>query len=277
MSHKNSLSCLLILFFTLSPVCYSKVKTSNESIREFASTVVINRDASIDVTEKITAFAEQDKIRHGITRWLPTHYMDSYGVTHNTHYHVRAILINDQPAIYHTEKSNQGLKIYIGKRDTILAPGLYTYTLQYHINDAVNFLQSQDEFYWNMTSNTWDFPVDKVIATIQLPSGTQMLQHTAFTGKMGNPSSNYLVTFPSPNQITFTTTKAILHGEALIAGVSWPKGIIQKPGPIMQFQHKIQEINWINLALEILLVLLTGYLIARYYYGRNLPKRADEH
>ena len=53
---------------------------AEERILDFNSTITVNRDASLDVTENIRVLSEGDKIRHGIYRDFPTRHKDRSGL-----------------------------------------------------------------------------------------------------------------------------------------------------------------------------------------------------
>ena len=234
----NCIKAILLLLL-LSPLSlsYAQPSTLEASIQQLESFIRINTDASMDVTERIMVYADQAKIRHGIVRLLPTHYMDSNGITHNTHYNIQQILVNNTASSYRTECSNQGFKIRIGSASAVLEPGMYVYTLHYHIQDAINFLKNYDEFRWNITGNGWDFPIAKATTTIQLPEGSSLRELKGYTGKVSHPNINNVTSITRGSKITFTTIRPLATDDNFIISISWQKGIIQKPG----FTTKIKE------------------------------------
>src|SRR5579885_2240599 len=117
------LLALAAILLLISPAAAAQYQP--ERIYNFVSSIVVNKNASIDVTEVISVFANQDRITHGIIRRLPTRYVDSYGISRHTQYDIQHILLNDQDSTYHIERTLGQLSIYIGDRNTILSPGDY--------------------------------------------------------------------------------------------------------------------------------------------------------
>lgn len=257
-------------FFTL--LIPTLVFAQREEILNFTSNIVVNRNASIDVTEIITVHANQDRILRGIVRRLPTRYMDSYGIKRKTTYQLKNILFNNQPSSYHTEFSNNQFAVYIGQLDVVLTPGDYTYTIQYHVNNAVNFLKDADELYWNITGNEWDFPIRKATATIELPEGAKILRYAAYTGKAGERNQAFTANESAANKISFVTTTPFNSGEGLTIAVSWPKGIVIAPTWKEKVKTEIEDERGNYIALEITGLLLLYFLIVWYYRGRD-PKK----
>ena len=68
---KLILGVITHLFFLFALAAHADEPNNAERITSFISDVAINQDASIDVIEQITVFANQARIRHGIVRWLP--------------------------------------------------------------------------------------------------------------------------------------------------------------------------------------------------------------
>ncbi|MHB1948331.1 MAG: DUF2207 domain-containing protein [Gammaproteobacteria bacterium] len=262
-----------LLFFGLySSLNYAKSTLPPEDIQDFTSRITINADASMDVFENIIVHSNQNKIRHGIVRWLPAYYMDGYGIKHHTQYQIKNILINNKPAPYHMEVTNDHLLLNIGDREIILDPGDYTYTLQYHVNNTFDFLQNADELSWNITGNSWDFPIMKVQATILFPVGAQISKYTAYTGKMFSQTSDFLMTQPAINQISFTTTKPLKSGEGLDITISWPKGMVHKPSAAAQLTLQINENRNSSVVFGATLFLFIYYFATWYLYSRYSKK-----
>lgn len=245
---------LFLISFSLLPTITQASPQNGESITFFSSYIKINQDASIDIVENISVNAEGLQIKRGIIRSLPMQYKDSYGVSHNPYYDVKDISLDRLPTPYRTENRNNQFSIIIGDKDVILAPGNYTYTISYHVPDAINFLKDGDELYWNITGNAWTFPIAEANAIIQLPKGAKVSSYAAYTGAMGAKDKDFAVSQPSEDQIIFTTTKALPPGSGLTIAVAWPKGFVTAP----------TLLNEINPALYLMTAI--GFGIFIYYF-----------
>ncbi len=262
------LSAFLLFFLLIQPVF---AQGSDEKILYFSTDITVNTDSSIDVTENISVNANQDKIVHGIVRKLPTSYADSYNVWHHTAYKINKILLNNQASDYHTQYANNQFEIFIGSRNVNLTPGIYTYTIEYHVNDAINFLKDADELYWNITGNDWTFPISKVDATIHLPAGADINHYFGYTGYKGEKGKDYIAREEAKNEISFSTTTQLQTGQGLTVAVAWPKGIVQQPTMLQEFtEQQGQTPYWLSL---ILLIQLLYFLTMWTKHGHALHKR----
>lgn len=244
----------------------------DERILNFISTIQVNKDASADITENISVYANQINIQHGIFRMLPTVYTDSYGIKHHTNYDIKQVNLNGSPVDYFNEFSSSEMKIYIGDKSTILQPGIYNYLIQYHVEDAVNFLKDQDELYWNVTGNDWIFPIEKVQATIILPFEASIALYSGYTGQKGEQGKNYKVNLLGVNQITFETLRPLQIGEGLTVAVSWSKGAIIQPTKLQQFYKLLKNNLGGLLGLMLFGFVLAYYLRVWFLYGKD-PKK----
>ncbi len=142
-----------------------------EKILSFHSDIKINGDASLTVTETIRVRAENDQIKRGIYRDFPTRYREKYGLTRRVGFRVLQVLRDERPEAFHLEGSALGQRVYMGRKEVILNPGDYTYTLVYETDRQLGFFSEFDELYWNVTGNDWNFPIEKASATVHLPEG----------------------------------------------------------------------------------------------------------
>ncbi len=260
---------IFFLFFSLIANVYAQ---QHEQILNFDSYIIVNKNASIDVTENITVHTNQDRILHGIVRRLPMRYVDSYGITRHTRYLLQQILLGQQPVTYHTEISNNQFAIYMGKLDTLLAPGDYTYTIQYHVNNAVNFLKDADELYWNITGNEWDFPILKIQTIVQLPEGANISHYAGYTGKVAAKEQDFKVIELAKNKFEFVSIRPFAPGAGFTIAVSWPKGFIIQPTWKQKVKIEIEENRGNYIALEITGILLIYFLLIWFYFSRH-PKK----
>jgi len=243
----------------------------HEQILNFDSYIIVNKNASVDITETITAHTNQDRILRGIVRRLPIRYRDTYGMKHHVNYFIQQVLLDQKPSTYHTEYSNNQYAIYIGKLDTLLAPGDYTYTIRYHVNNAINFLQDGDELYWNVTGNEWDFPILKTSATILFPKEATISHYAAYTGKTGAKDQNFIATQLAANKIQFTATSTFNPGEGLTIALVLPKGFIIEP----TWKEKVKSnfaIDYTNYIAFTITAFIFIYMLTVWYFRRH-PKK----
>lgn len=265
---RKLLSLLALTFFAVN----ANAETQTEKILWFNSSIIVNKDASIDITETISAYANREQILHGIVRRLPIDYRDSYGVSHHTNYILKNVAVNAAPTAYHTSNDRNQFSIYIGEKNITLAPGLYVYSIQYHVDDAVNFLKETDELYWNITGNAWTFPIFKTDVDITLPDEAQISQFAGYTGKAGEKQRGFHAQQIAPNKITFTTNQPLSPGEGLTIAVAWQKGVIQQPTKMGKLSREFQFNRESFLQFLIFLLPFSYFFIAWQQLGRG-PKK----
>ncbi len=260
---------LILCSIFLTPTVFAAVYPL-ERIYSFDSNIIVNENASIDVTETITVFANQENITHGIVRRLLTQYRDSYGALHRTHYQIQRILFNGVNAPYHIQNENHFFSIFIGDPNIFLPRGYYTYTLQYQASNAVNFLKDADELYWNITGNYWEFSIDSAKVTITLPAGAGIISQAGYTGYLGLQGKDFTVSQPSTNQIIFSTTRMLQPSEGLTIAVAWPKGFVHPPTWRELLAEQLDV--WDYIVIEMAALLIIYFLVVWYFYGRDPAK-----
>ncbi len=215
---------LILFFLFFIPSVYAE-----EVISDFSVGIRVNKNASIDVTEVIQINAEGNIFRHGLLRKLPRRYVDSYKISHHTDYQLGDILVNDLSSSFHTEENSDALSVYIGSKDNLLSPGSYSYTIHYHVKNALNYFKDADEIYWNITGNEWQIPILHAQAVIQLPEGAVIEKEAAYTGRMGARNKDFVMANSANNKLVVETTKRLEPGEGLTVAASFQKGIIIPP------------------------------------------------
>ena len=279
MKIKNYFLYLLVgflLFFPLVKVNAQATTTDEvegfdstaEHIQNFDTTVNVNKDSSIDVTEKITyVFADGDK-KHGIYRDIPLKGL-----------HISKILvmggIGDE--LQHIDSNSGGVEhLKIGSPDVLLS-GTYEYYIHYTVNDAIGYFKDYDEIYWNATGNDSIYPIYHSSQHIILPGnidqkslriscywGHQGINNSCNTSSVVSTSSEYTMIDFNPNQVL-----SPLSGVTVAVG--FPKGITVEPTGSARFFYKI--VDYIVLAVSILIFLIVFiFMFQKWYrFGRD-PK-----
>ena len=146
--------CLLALLVPFSLAAREIV------IQHFDERVVISPDGTIEVTESIEAqFIGSNW--HGIYRTIPVEYTTPAGLDYTLL--LEPLSVTDdtgQPLKY--ERGAQGrntkFKIYVPNPDNATR----TVVLRYRVLNALTFFEDHDEFYWNVTGNGWEAPIERV-------------------------------------------------------------------------------------------------------------------
>jgi hypothetical protein len=240
----------------------------SERILEFQSVIAVHPDASMSVTEHITVRATGREIKRGIIRDFPTTYRDRLGNTVTVGFDVEEVLRDGRPEPYHTQRVSNGVKVFIGKKDVFLKPGVYTYSIRYRTDRELGFFKDFDELYWNVTGNGWTFPIDKAEAIIDLPAGAKILRYSAYTGYQGDRGHDVSVQ-AGDHDIVFKTTRGLAPKEGLTVAVAWPKGVVREPSGQEKMGFFFRDNVTLALGLLWLAVLLGFYLWAWHRVGRD--------
>src|SRR5215470_10645703 len=194
-------------------------------IRNFDEQVVINRNSTIDVTEKIEAqFIGR---WHGIYRTIPVEYRDSAGLNYTLFLNdVHAT--DDEGHFLKLERSRQGqyakFKIYVpGAEDSTR-----TIVLHYRVLDGLRFFADHDEFYWNVTGQEWDVPIQSASARIELPEGASGVHAIAYTGVFNSRGQDANVA-TNDNVVQISTAHSLGYHQGLTAVVGFDKGVVHEP------------------------------------------------
>ncbi|MDG2207086.1 MAG: DUF2207 domain-containing protein [Pirellulales bacterium] len=286
-SHKTPKRSYVIWAIAIFPLFLwtcTVAAAAEEKINDYQSEIVVNQDGSLNVTETIRVTATGNKIKLGIYRDFPTRYPTELfpGIRNPfwdrvVPFKILAVLRDGKAEPYHTEKQNNGVRIYIGQKNVQLKPGPYTYQICYWTNFQLGYFADHDELYWNVTGNGWDFPILKASASVRLPAAVPLDQVTikSYTGPQGSKEDNARSSVDKKEKrIRFETTGPLGVKEGLTIVVSFPKGIISKPSEADRSEiHFVPNVPvWI--ATGGCLILLTYYFVAWFLVGRDPPSRA---
>ena len=143
---------LLVAAFAAATIPISGVG-ADERILSFDSDIQIGSSGVLTVKETITVAAQGQKIKRSIYRDFPTQYRDHKNRSRNVSFNLVSVTRNGEPEPNHVKDLNNGVRIYIGQKNKLLAKGVYTYTLTYQIDRQLGFFDDHDELYWNATGH----------------------------------------------------------------------------------------------------------------------------
>lgn len=218
--------CLCLLFSTL-PLC-APAQENGERILYMHSDIRVQPDSLLQVTETFRVQVENIEIKHGIYRDFPTHYQDKLGNHVNIGFKVLDVQRDGATEPYHLAQIGNGVRIYIGDRNTYVSPGIHSYVLRYQANREIGFFKDYDELYWNVTGSGWVFPIDHAGAIVTLPAGVPAgkIHVEGYTGPQGATGQNYQASVNQNGQAVFDTTTGLGPKEGLTIVVTFPKGYV---------------------------------------------------
>ena len=248
---------LLAVLLALLPL----VSAADERILQFHSQIHVKVDGSIVVTETITVRAEGNRIRRGIYRDLPTEYFDKFNNRYEVVIEPLAVMRNDAPESSHIVRIDRGIRVYFGRSDRFLSPGVHSYTFRYRANRMLGFFDNHDELYWNVTGFDWAFPIDEAQATVSLDFDVDAsdIRYTAYTGPYGAQGQDYRAYVLEGDVLLFASNNPLSAVNGLTIVVGWPKGFVDEPS-------QLQRLGWLINDNINLLVALGGFALLLGYY-----------
>jgi Predicted membrane protein (DUF2207) C-terminal domain/Predicted membrane protein (DUF2207) N-terminal domain len=250
---------ILLLALAASPVAAQR----SLAIKRFNAVIVVNHDASIDVTESITA--QFTGAWNGIYRTIPVEYHTPQGFN----WTLRVDLIGA------TGEGPEGKNLKVESRREghyikykIWVPGAenstHTVVLRYRARNGLRFFADHDELYWNITGDEWDVPIESATARIELPGAASGIRAIAFNGVYGSTARDAVVD-PQGTTIRITMPKPLDFHEGVTAVVGWDKGVVTEP-TATQKTFGFLASNW---PLGIPVAVLLGMFTIWYRVGRD--------
>lgn len=233
-----------------------------ERVDSFVANIAINKDNSINVTERIEYYSGNME-RHGIYRDI---YPYSSGKQRKMNIdNVSVVDESNNPYIFEVSDEKGKVHIKIGNPDVTFS-GNKTYIIRYRATAAIDHLDAVDELYWNVTGNEWLFPIRFASASITLPSGAVFAQKACYVGAIGSTASCV-----SQKDTFFETAKPLESKEGLTVAVGFSKGVMEE---YSLFERMMQGIKiygrWV---LVFGLPILTLVFSLRYWYMRGRDER----
>jgi len=220
---------LLLFFGSILTTNSAQAEARNWHITDFKDTISIAPDGSALVSEKITlAFVGE---WHGIHRTIPIEYPGPQSTNYTLFVTVQSVTDESGNSLkYEAKKSGayRDLKIYIpGAADTTKVVNI-----DYSVRNGIRYFDGYDEFYWNITGNDWQVPIDHASAFITLPdTASGGLRAQAFTGVYGSKESNADAQVNGADVAVETTRPLPMRG-GLTVDVYIPQGILHAPSAL---------------------------------------------
>ncbi len=261
------------LLISIILICFNKANATEE-ILSFHSDIQVNSDGSLHVIESIKVRAENLQIKRGIFRDFPTVYHDNMGTTTRVGFKVLSVKRDGMPEEYHLSSLSNGVRIYIGKQDIILAPNIYTYQIEYRSTRQLGFFDEFDELYWNVTGNGWMFPIQQASASVVLPQdvAASQINMAGYTGAQGSGDQFLTHHIVDYNEFYYETTQPLSPYEGLTIVLDWPKGIINEPSLQQRWEYFIQDNKHNLYASGGLILVFIYYLLVWLKVGKDPDK-----
>ena len=232
---------LKIIFLLFVFLQFALTVSAQEQIQSFDTQIIINKDGTINIEEKITYdFANLE--RHGIYREIPFLTKNKEGKRFKLE--LENFLVTDESGGKYQYKktiSNGKINLKIGDPDRTIS-GIKTYIINYKVSGALTYFSDHDELYWNATGNDWTVPILHSTSGVELPVGISQDQIKAicYTGPSGSSQQNCTADIKD-NRVEILANQTLNSAEGLTLAVSFPKGIVAvlEPKPYITFWQTI--------------------------------------
>lgn len=252
---KRLLATLIFLTLTVSPVR----ALEDWQIDRFEVHMQLNSNGELYVEETINAdFGILEK--HGIFRDVPFKYLNSLFHRRDIEIDIEKVAVDGQATKFEAYESDGNLRIKIGDPLRTIS-GEHTYTIGYTVSGAVNFFDTHDELFWNVTGNDWPVGIEKV--TVEVDSPAEATSYQCFTGLEGSRSQNCRV--EERVDALLVEAQGLSPGEGLTVVLGYPVGTIEKPPWWQTLGRMLLHNLGYLIPVVVLLVLLRKY----WFHGRD--------
>ena len=245
---------------------------NRENIVDYDIEIHVNKDASMDVKEKITVNALGDEIRHGIYRDFPTQYKNK-----TVSFKINDVTLDDEDVKYTTESVSRGVRIKIGSSNEYVSEGIHTYVIDYTTERQMFFEEDYNELYWNLIGSGWNFDIEECSAKIYFPKGTEILEDDikAYVGAYGNSEEAddvYWYVDEDESCVYFNVFNEIPSQNAFTIVVRAEKGTIAEPTLGQRFRWFIQD----NAMFVVILIGMIGLGVWQFIVWKKYGKDPEK-
>ncbi|MCB9290562.1 MAG: DUF2207 domain-containing protein [Lewinellaceae bacterium] len=246
-----------ILTFSLLLLSRAPALAEYFVIDKFDISIRIDESGYFEVTEAIdVTFSEP---RHGIYRIIPYRYRKD-----GKKYDISLYDISVKGWKFKRNRESGNLRIRIGDPDKYVE-GQQHYVISYKVERAWLFEEDYTEFYWNLTGNQWEVPINNVTFRIQLPDGQNLSpdDYQVFTGYSGQQGSDAEIRW-ADGALSGRSTRPFAPGEGLTVAIRLPATLISRPSAFENFMH-----DYGLLGIPAAILGLLGWFFFRF--GRDEP------
>lgn len=242
-------------------------------IQKYNTFITINEYGQLAVKEDIIVQTDGTVVHHGLYRDIPNKAKLRSGRMRSVDIHVIKAEIDGHSSSYNMIENKYGYRIYLGDKDTKIAPGRHRFTIWYRTNSQIEPLRNEDVFYWNIIGPQWAFPIKHAYVSLQLPgkASQHLTKVSAYTGNIGSRTGDYTYKVQPNGHIDFWLKNPLAPHQAFTILMRWPAGFIKHAS----FFEKI-KLTWrnypnIRLLYHTMIGLFPYYLLCWLLFGRRPP------
>lgn len=236
-----------------------------DDVTRFESKVVLNKNASLEITETISYETALQK--HGIYRTIPFR-VENNGRVVTTEIENVSVRNEDGTRIPFSQSRKGGtLILKIGDADKTFT-GASTYLISYTVHRPLQVSENNLELIWDIVGEGWTIPVHETSATILSPHAT-ITQATCVSGPIGQDDGRCQLT-KTNESITLRYDKEITSGSNITVLLNFsPENTLTLPTRSTVIWWMIRDNLWV---LYLLLPPIAGVFLW-WMHGRDREYR----
>lgn len=238
---------------------------SEYTLNSYDINIVVNKNNTLNVTEKIGAYFNVEK--HGIFRKIPlrNNVTRLDGTTSKNRVKIRNIKVNDNYSL----STEDGYKVIkIGDSNKTLT-GQKNYKISYLYNLGRDSGKKYDELYFNLIGSEWDTSISNITFTIKMPKEFDSSKLGFSSGTVGSTNSSKVTYNVNKNTITGRYNGTLNSGEALTVRLELPEGYFEGAS------LNIGLTSILSIVLPLLFVLITYLLWNKFGKGKRVIETVE--
>lgn len=238
---------------------------SEYTLNSYDINIVVNKNNTLNVTEKIGAYFNVEK--HGIFRKIPlrNNVTRLDGTTSKNRVKIRNIKVNDNYSL----STEDGYKVIkIGDSNKTLT-GQKNYKISYLYNLGRDSGKKYDELYFNLIGSEWDTSISNITFTIKMPKEFDSSKLGFSSGTVGSTNSSKVTYNVNKNTITGRYNGTLNSGEALTVRLELPDGYFEGAS------LNIGLTSILSIVLPLLFVLITYLLWNKFGKGKRVIETVE--
>ncbi|MEO8569114.1 MAG: DUF2207 domain-containing protein [Ginsengibacter sp.] len=227
------------------------------TISQYAVDVKVNKDASLDIEEKISVHFTEP--RHGIIRKIPYKYKlqslpagtEKASMPLQSGGYNRVIIEDIKVPGWRYDVSNEGdyKSIKIGSADEYVRDD-QQFIITYRIINAINFFKDHSEFYFNVIGDQWTTTIASVNFKIELPDVIpDTSNYFVATGAIGSKENKTNTRWEDNRTFSGETIGQLNPNEGVTVGISFPNDYLTKP------DYRFHGIYWLLLPFIVFIIM----------------------
>lgn len=238
---------------------------SEYTLNSYDINIVVNKNNTLNVTEKIGAYFNVEK--HGIFRKIPlrNNVTRLDGTKSKNRVKIRDIKVNDNYSL----STEDGYKVIkIGDSNKTLT-GQKNYKISYLYNLGRDSGKKYDELYFNLIGSEWDTSISNITFTIKMPKEFDSSKLGFSSGTVGSTNSSKVTYNVNKNTITGRYNGTLDSGEALTVRLELPEGYFEGAS------LNIGLTSILSIVLPLLFVLITYLLWNKFGKGKRVIETVE--